>query len=57
MRPNADKVFNMGEMIDTSLLSDLVTVGAVGFLAGVLFPFIFRFVGYIVDSVKVVIRG
>lgn len=47
----------MGQMIDTSLLGDLITIGAVGFIAGVLFPFVFRLVGYIVDSVKVVIRG
>lgn len=57
MRPNVDKVVYMGEIIDPSLVGDCLTVGTVGFIAGVLFPFAFRLIGYVVDSVKVVLKG
>lgn len=47
----------MGEVIDVSMIGDVLTVGTVGFVAGVLFPFAFRLIGYVVDSVKVVLKG
>lgn len=47
----------MGQLIDVSLFGDALTVGTVGFVAGVLFPFAFRLIGYVVDSVRVVLKG
>ena len=47
----------MNELIDISLFGDALTVGTVGFVAGVLFPFAFRLIGYVVDSVRVVLKG
>lgn len=43
--------------IDANLIGDILTVGTVGFIAGVLFPFAFRVIGYVVESVKVVMKG
>lgn len=57
MCTNVVKVDDMGQLIDTSLLGDALSVGTVGFVAGVLFPFAFRLIGYVVDSVKVVLKG
>lgn len=36
------------------MVRDLLTVGAVGFLGGVLIPLAFRVIGFIVDSVRAV---
>lgn len=47
----------MGEIVDISLLGDLLEVGASGFVIGVLVPFGFRLIGYVVDSVKAIIGG
>lgn len=47
----------MGTLINVIYIGDLLTVGTVGFVAGVLFPFAFRLIGYVVDSVKVVLKG
>lgn len=47
----------MADLIDVSLVSDVLTVGAVGFVFGVILPFGFRVVGYVVDSVKVIVEG
>lgn len=38
-------------------IGDLLTVGAVGFVAGVLAPLAFRLIGYIVDSVRLITKG
>lgn len=43
--------------IEASYIGDILAVGTVGFLAGVLFPFAFRVIGYVVESVKVVMKG
>lgn len=40
------------EYVDLDLLGDLLTVGTVGFVAGVLIPFGFRLIGYVVDAVR-----
>lgn len=44
----------MLDSIDVQLVTDLLAVGAVGFIGGVLFPMAFRLIGYVVDSVKLV---
>ena len=41
----------MEGMINASYMGDLLTVGAVGFVAGVLVPFAFKLIGYVVESV------
>lgn len=38
------------------VLADMLTLGSVGFVAGVLLPLAFRLVGYVVDSVRVVLK-
>lgn len=38
-------------------IGDLLTVGAVGFVAGVLAPLAFRLIGYIIDSVRLITKG
>lgn len=47
----------MVEIIDMAVMSDLLEVGALGFVAGVLLPFGFRLIGYVVDSVRTVFKG
>lgn len=39
------------------IFNDYLAVGAVGFVVGVLAPIVFRAIGYVVDSVKVVLKG
>lgn len=46
---------NLSDLIDLGVLGDLLEVGALGFVAGVLLPFGFRLIGYVIDTVKVVI--
>lgn len=43
-------------MVDAQVFADLLSVGALGFVGGVLLPWPFRLVGYVVDVVKVLIR-
>lgn len=38
------------------LLGELLALGGVGFVAGVLAPIGFRLIGYVIDSVRVVLR-
>lgn len=45
------------EAVNLTLLDDLLTVGAVGFVIGVCIPFGFRLIAYVVDSVKIIVRG
>lgn len=43
------------DFVDMNLLGDLLEVGTLGFVAGVLIPFGFRLIGYVIDAVKVVL--
>lgn len=45
------------DYVNVQILDDLLAVGTVGFVIGVLLPLGFRLIAYVVDSVKVVIRG
>ena len=47
---------NVLEMIDMQVFTDALSVGALGFVGGVLIPWAFRLVGSVVDSVRVVLR-
>lgn len=47
----------MPELLDMSMFGDYLTVGAVGFVVGVLAPMGFRLIGYVVDSVKTTLKG
>lgn len=46
----------MIELVDLQGFTDLLTLGGVGFVGGVILPFAFRIVGYVVDVVRVVLR-
>lgn len=37
-------------------IGDLLAVGTAGFVAGVIVPLAFRVIGYVVDSVRVVMK-
>lgn len=41
--------------VDFTIFGDLLTLGNVGFVAGVLMPFAFRLVGYVFDSVRKIV--
>lgn len=45
----------MMEAIDIGILQDLISLGAVGFLAGVVLPIPFLAVGYVVEAVRAII--
>lgn len=47
----------MYEFLQVGYFGDVLTVGAVGFVAGVLFPFGFRLIGYVIDSVRKALKG
>lgn len=47
----------MSGLIDVTMISDMLALGGVGLVAGVLAPFAFRLVGYVVDSVRKVTKG
>lgn len=47
----------MEDYIDLALLGDLLALGGAGFFAGVAFPLAFRLIGYVVDSVLLVVKG
>lgn len=42
--------------LDYSVFADLLNVGALGFVGGVILPWPIRAVGYVVDAVKTVLR-
>lgn len=44
------------DMLDYQVMSDLLSVGALGFVGGVILPWPLRVVGYVVDAVKTVLR-
>lgn len=46
----------MIEMLNVQYYTDLLALGGAGFVGGVLLPFAFRIVGYIVDTVLIVLR-
>lgn len=46
----------MDEIVNIDILTDLLTLGSVGFLGGVLLPWAFRLVGYVVDGVKKIVE-
>lgn len=46
----------LAEVLNIEILQDLLAVGTVGFVLGVLMPFGFRLIGYVVDTVRVVLR-
>lgn len=45
----------MIENLDLSMFGEYLQLGGCGFVFGVLVPFGFRLIGYVVDSVKVVL--
>ena len=44
----------MIEILNIEMFGDYLKIGGFGFVFGVLIPFGFRLIGYVVDSVKVV---
>lgn len=44
------------EILDIQVFTDALGVGALGYVGGVLLPWAFRLVGYVVDSVRVVLK-
>lgn len=45
----------MISILDLSMFGEYLQLGGCGFVFGVLVPFGFRLIGYVVDSVKVVL--
>lgn len=43
------------DYIDSDVLGEMLSLGGLGFVAGVILPFSFRLIGYVIDSVRVVI--
>lgn len=48
-------VLSFVDYIDLDILGEMLEVGALGFVAGVVIPFGFRLIGYVIDSVRVVL--
>lgn len=48
---------DIADCMNMLLFGSLLTVGTVGFVAGVLFPFAFRLIGYITDVVRKIVKG
>lgn len=44
------------DAIDIQLIGDLFSVGALGLVGGVAFPFIFLMIGYVIDAIRNVLR-
>lgn len=44
------------DVMDYAAFGDLLSVGALGFVAGVVIPWPMRAIGYIVDSVWTILR-
>lgn len=47
----------MDAYINAQLIGDCLQMGVVGFVFGVVLPFGFRLVGYVVDSVMLFVKG
>lgn len=45
----------MAELVDVSLLSDLMACGGCGLVYGSLLPLVYRLAGWLVDVVKLVL--
>lgn len=45
------------DFVNTGIIADLLGLGSLGFVGGVALPFAFRLVGFVVDAVRVVVRG
>lgn len=45
----------MIDLVDITMFGDYLQLGGCGFVFGVLVPFGFRLIGYVVDSVRVVL--
>lgn len=43
-------------LVNISVLSDVLQLGALGFAAGVLLPWAFRLIAYLVDVMRVVVE-
>lgn len=60
MREDSRKVFRKVVMssglVNISVLSDVLQLGALGFAAGVLLPWAFRLIAYLVDVMRVVVE-
>lgn len=47
---------NLIEYIDLQIFTDALGVGTFGFVGGVLIPWLFRLIGYVVDSVRLILK-
>lgn len=47
----------MAEYIDLNLMNDVLAVGAAGFVIGVVIPLGARLIGYVIDSVRITLKG
>lgn len=43
------------DFVNIQMFGDFLTLGSVGLVVGVLFPLIFRLIGYVIDFIWVVI--
>lgn len=48
-------ILSISDYIDLDMLGEMLEVGTLGFVAGVIIPFGFRLIGYVVDSIRVVL--
>ena len=46
----------MIDYIDIALFSDLLVVGTAGLIGGVMLPFAFRLIAYLVEIVRVIVE-
>lgn len=44
------------DVVNIDILHDLLVLGSIGFVVGVLFPWAFRLVGYVLDAVRKFVR-
>lgn len=47
----------MADLLSMDYFGDCLTLGGVGFVVGVVLPLGLRLIGYVIDSVRIVIRG
>lgn len=47
----------MAEFLDLNLVNDVLAVGAAGYVIGVVVPLGARLIGYVIDSVRVTLKG
>lgn len=45
------------DWVSPQIVGDLLTLGGVGFVAGLAFPLAARLIGWIVDSVWLILKG